>query len=140
MKAGQTTETILVGTLRKFDMGILFQEPSEQKIDNSIPRKQFQFELHGTLILYLKIRLVPFQLKVWYRRDPNNLFAFPLITFESRSVDYLIGSKGPFVCFSNLKIQGQRGRCCFCAACPNRKMYLEIRGVDEGLFSLLRIL
>ena len=20
---------------------------------------------------------------------------------------------------------GQRGRCCFCAACPNRKMYLE---------------
>ena len=28
----------------------------------------------------------------------------------------------------------QRGRCCFCAACPNRKMYLEIRKADEGLF------
>ena len=27
---------------------------------------------------------------------------------------------------------GQRGRCCFCAACPNRKMYLEIRSADEG--------
>ena len=29
---------------------------------------------------------------------------------------------------------GQRGRCCFCDACPNRKMYLEIRRADEGLF------
>ena len=29
---------------------------------------------------------------------------------------------------------GQRGRCCFCAACPNRKMYLEIRKAYEGLF------
>ena len=28
---------------------------------------------------------------------------------------------------------GQRGRCCFCAACPNRKMYLEIRSADKGL-------
>ena len=27
---------------------------------------------------------------------------------------------------------GQRGRCCFCAACPNRKMYLEIRSADDG--------
>ena len=27
---------------------------------------------------------------------------------------------------------GQRGHCCFCAACPNRKMYLEIRSADEG--------
>ena len=26
---------------------------------------------------------------------------------------------------------GQRGRCCFCAACPNRKMYFEIRNADE---------
>ena len=26
----------------------------------------------------------------------------------------------------------QRGRCCFCAACPNRKMYLVIRNADEG--------
>ena len=26
----------------------------------------------------------------------------------------------------------QRGRCCFCAACPNRKMYLEIRSANEG--------
>ena len=25
---------------------------------------------------------------------------------------------------------GQRGRCCFCAACPNRKMYNEIRRAD----------
>ena len=30
----------------------------------------------------------------------------------------------------------QRGCCCFCAACPNRKMYLEIRGADEVLFSI----
>ena len=28
---------------------------------------------------------------------------------------------------------GQRGCCCFCATCPNRKMYLEITGADEGL-------
>ena len=27
---------------------------------------------------------------------------------------------------------GQRGRCCFCAACPNCKMYLEIRSANEG--------
>ena len=27
---------------------------------------------------------------------------------------------------------GQRGRCCFCAACPNRRMYLEIRSATEG--------
>ena len=26
---------------------------------------------------------------------------------------------------------GQRERCCFCAACPNRKMYLEIRSANE---------
>ena len=25
---------------------------------------------------------------------------------------------------------GQRGRCYFCASCPNRKMYLEIRNAD----------
>ena len=30
---------------------------------------------------------------------------------------------------------GQLGRCCFRAACPNRKMYLEIRSPDEGLLS-----
>ena len=30
----------------------------------------------------------------------------------------------------------QRGRCCFCAACPNRKMYLEIRSADEGALRL----
>ena len=29
---------------------------------------------------------------------------------------------------------GQRGRCCFCAACPNRKMYLEIRTAKEGAY------
>ena len=29
---------------------------------------------------------------------------------------------------------GQRGRCCFFAACPNRKMYLETREADEGIF------
>ena len=29
---------------------------------------------------------------------------------------------------------GQRGRCCFCAACPNRKMYLEIRSANEGAY------
>ena len=32
---------------------------------------------------------------------------------------------------------GQRGHCCFCAACSNRKMYLEIRGADEGLFKYI---
>ena len=26
---------------------------------------------------------------------------------------------------------GQRGLCCFCGACPNRKMYLEIRSADD---------
>ena len=31
---------------------------------------------------------------------------------------------------------GQRGRCCFCAACPHRKMYLEIRNENEGAFNL----
>ena len=30
---------------------------------------------------------------------------------------------------------GQHGRCCFCAAYPNHKMYLEIRSADEGAFS-----
>ena len=30
---------------------------------------------------------------------------------------------------------GQYGRCCFCAACPNRKMYLEIRRADEWFLS-----
>ena len=30
----------------------------------------------------------------------------------------------------------QRGRCCFCAACPNCKMYLEIKSADERLFTL----
>ena len=30
---------------------------------------------------------------------------------------------------------GQRGRCCFCAACSNRKMYLEIRSANEGALS-----
>ena len=34
---------------------------------------------------------------------------------------------------------GQRGWCCFCAACPNRKMYLEIRSANEGaLRSILK--
>ena len=28
----------------------------------------------------------------------------------------------------------QRRRCCFCAACSNRKMYLEIRGADGRLY------
>ena len=28
---------------------------------------------------------------------------------------------------------GQRGHCCFCATCPNRKMYLGISEADEGL-------
>ena len=34
---------------------------------------------------------------------------------------------------------GQRWRCCFCAACPNRKMYLKIRSTNEGanMFSVL---
>ena len=32
---------------------------------------------------------------------------------------------------------GQRGRCCFWAASPNRKMYLEIRNADEEAFSLI---
>ena len=31
---------------------------------------------------------------------------------------------------------GQGGRCCFCAACPNRKMYLEIRNADERALKL----
>ena len=31
---------------------------------------------------------------------------------------------------------GQRG--CFSAAYPNRKMHLDIRGVDEGLFNHLK--
>ena len=26
---------------------------------------------------------------------------------------------------------GQRGRCCFCTACPDHKMYLEIRSANE---------
>ena len=26
----------------------------------------------------------------------------------------------------------QCGRCCFCATCPNRKMYLKIRSTNEG--------
>ena len=29
---------------------------------------------------------------------------------------------------------GQRGRCYFCAACPNRKIYLEIRNAKGGQF------
>ena len=37
---------------------------------------------------------------------------------------------------------GQRGCCCFCAACPNRKMYLEIRSANKGALrgSSVRIL
>ena len=31
---------------------------------------------------------------------------------------------------------GQRGRCCFCAACPNCKMYLEIMNADERALHL----
>ena len=27
---------------------------------------------------------------------------------------------------------GQRGRYCFCAACSNRKMYLEMKSANEG--------
>ena len=27
------------------------------------------------------------------------------------------------------------GRCCFCAAYPDRKMYLEIRSANEGAFN-----
>ena len=30
----------------------------------------------------------------------------------------------------------QRGRCCFSAACPNRKMYLDIRSADEGALNV----
>ena len=30
---------------------------------------------------------------------------------------------------------GQRRRCCFCAACPIRKMYLEIRSANEGAYN-----
>ena len=30
----------------------------------------------------------------------------------------------------------QRGRYCFCAACTNSKMYLEIRSANEGALSL----
>ena len=30
-----------------------------------------------------------------------------------------------------LRLGQQRGRCCFCAACPICKMYLEIRSADE---------
>ena len=43
--------------------------------------------------------------------------------------------KEPFICLISRYIlrSGQRGRCCFCAACPNRKMYLDIRNADEGL-------
>ena len=32
---------------------------------------------------------------------------------------------------------GQRGRCCFCAGCHDRKMYLDNINADEGPFSLL---
>ena len=35
---------------------------------------------------------------------------------------------------------GQRGRCCFCDACPNRKMYLEIRCANERAFTVPRII
>ena len=28
---------------------------------------------------------------------------------------------------------GQCGRCCFCAACPNRKMYVEIKSPNEAI-------
>ena len=31
---------------------------------------------------------------------------------------------------------GQHERCCFFAACPNRKMYLEIRNANEGALKL----
>ena len=34
---------------------------------------------------------------------------------------------------------GQCGRCCFCAACLNHKMCLEIRSANEGAFRLLVI-
>ena len=34
---------------------------------------------------------------------------------------------------------GQRRRCCFCTACPNRKMYLEIKSANEGALRCFRI-
>ena len=32
---------------------------------------------------------------------------------------------------------GQRGHCCFCATCPNRKMYLEIWSANEGALKVI---
>ena len=54
-------------------------------------------------------------------------------------------SKEPFICPPNLKIHlaigaTQRGRCSFCDACPNRKMYLEIRCANERAFTVPRII
>ena len=49
-------------------------------------------------------------------------------------------NKGPYVCFCNLTIHlaiSATRVLRFCAACPNRKMYLKIRGANDGLFRLL---
>ena len=56
---------------------------------------------------------------------------------ESLSILECLKSRSSALLISRYILRlGQRGRCCFCAARPNRKMYLEIRNADEVAFRL----
>ena len=62
--------------------------------------------------------------------------ATKLLKYVSRFIVGCLGLKSHSSALLNSRYilrLGQRGRRCFCAAFPNRKMYLEIRSADEWL-------
>ena len=75
--------------------------------------------------------------------DENNQMlqdiATKLLKYVSRFIVGCLGLKSHSSALLNSRYilrLGQRGRRCFCAAFPNRKMYLEIRNADEGAFKV----
>ena len=69
----------------------------------------------------------PIEVMASFPRDHFQANRFSLSPLKSLSSAYLISRY--------ILGLGQRARCCFCAACPNRKMYIEIRNYSKSLFS-----
>ena len=65
----------------------------------------------------------------------DRLFLFFIRLLQDVRLKALKSHSSAFLISRYILRLGQRRRCCFCAACPNPKMYLEIRSADEGAFN-----
>ena len=79
-------------------------------------------------------------------RQLGNRLTFKISEYFSRSFSVQINSDGSMRLNAPSSASlipryilqlGQRGRCCFCANC---KIYLELKGADEGLLSFVIVI